>query len=79
MMAKRIIHYSFKKAFNCVTLADSKAIKAEIMEILGDVTVARFYQVRRDYPNIPAHIKQEIEEIFLRYGVSKSEIWDIWE
>lgn len=78
-MSKRIIHYSFKKAFNCVTLADSKAIKAEIMEILGDVTVARFYQVRRDYPNIPAHIKQEIEEIFLRYGVSKSEIWDIWE
>lgn len=78
-MAKRIIHYSFKKAFNCVTLADSKAIKAEIMEILGDVTVARFYQVRRDYPNIPAHTKQEIEEIFLRYGVSESEIWDIWE
>lgn len=78
-MAKRIIHYSFKKAFNCVTLADSKTIKAEIMEILGDVTVARFYQVRRDYPNIPAHIKQEIEEIFLRYGVSESEIWDIWE
>lgn len=78
-MAKRIIHYSFKKAFNCVTLADSKAIKAKIMEILGDVTVARFYQVRRDYPNIPAHIKQEIEEIFLRYGVSESEIWDIWE
>ena len=78
-MAKRIIHYSFKKAFNCVTLADSKAIKAEIIEILGDVTVARFYQVRRDYPNIPAHIKQEIEEIFLRYGVSESEIWDIWE
>lgn len=78
-MAKRIIHYSFKKAFNCVTLADSKAIKAEIMEILGDVTVARFYQVHRDYPNIPAHIKQEIEEIFLRYGVSESEIWDIWE
>lgn len=78
-MAKRIIHYSFKKAFNGVTLADSKAIKAEIIEILGDVTVARFYQVRRDYPNIPAHIKQEIEEIFLRYGVSESEIWDIWE
>lgn len=78
-MAKRIIHYSFKKAFNCVTLTDSKAIKAEIIEILGDVTVARFYQVRRDYPNIPAHIKQEIEEIFLRYGVSESEIWDIWE
>lgn len=78
-MAKRIIHYSFKKAFNCVTLADSKAIKAEIMEILGDVTIARFYQVRRDYPNIPAHIKQEIEEIFLRYGVSESEIWDMWE
>lgn len=78
-MAKRIIHYSFKKAFNCVTLADIKAIKAEIMEILGDVTIARFYQVRRDYPNIPAHIKQEIEEIFLKYGVSESEIWDIWE
>lgn len=78
-MSKRIIHYSFKKAFNCVTLADSKAIKAEIMEILGDVTAARFYQVRRDYPNIPAHIKQEIEEIFLKYGVSESEIWDIWE
>lgn len=78
-MSKSIIHYSFKKAFNCVTLADSKAIKAEIMEILGDVTAARFYQVRRDYPNIPAHIKQEIEEIFLRYGVSESEIWDIWE
>lgn len=78
-MAKRIIHYSFKKAFNYVTLADSKAIKAEIMEILGDVTVARFYQVRRDYPNIPAHIKQEIEDIFLKYGVSKSGIWDIWE
>lgn len=78
-MAKRIIHYSFKKAFESLTIADSKAVKAEIIEALGDVTVARFYQIRKDYPNIPAYAKQEIEEIFLKYGVSESDIWEIWE
>ena len=63
-MAKRIIHYSFRKAFDKLTLGDGRAVKSEI---------------RRDYPNIPAYIKQEIEQIFLKYGVSESEIWEIWE
>jgi hypothetical protein len=78
-MAKRIIHYSFRKAFDKLTLGDGKAVKSEIIEALGDVSVARFYQIRRDYPNIPAYIKQEIEQIFLKYGVLESEIWEIWE
>ena len=78
-MAKRIIHYSFRKAFDKLTLGDGKAVRSEIIEALGDVSVARFYQIRRDYPNIPAYIKQEIEQIFLKYGVSESEIWEIWE
>lgn len=78
-MAKRIIHYSFRKAFDKLTLGDGKAVKSEIIEVLGDVSVARFYQIRRDYPNIPAYIKQEIEQIFLKYGVLESEIWEIWE
>ena len=78
-MAKRIIHYSFRKAFDKLTLGDGKAVKSEIIEALGDVSVARFYQIRREYPNIPAYIKQEIEQIFLKYGVLESEIWEIWE
>ena len=76
-MAKRIIHYSFRKAFDKLTLGDGKAVKSEIIEALGDVSVARFYQIRRDYPNIPAYIKQEIEQFFLKYGVLESEIWEI--
>lgn len=78
-MAKRIIHYSFRKAFDKLTLGDGRAVKSEIIEVLGDVSAARFYQIRRDYPNIPAYIKQEIEQIFLKYGVLESEIWEIWE
>lgn len=78
-MAKRIIHYSFRKAFDKLTLGDGRAVRAEIIEVLGDVSAARFYQIRRDYPNIPAYIKQEIEQIFLKYGVLESEIWEIWE
>lgn len=78
-MAKRIIHYSFRKAFDKLTLGDGRAVKSEIIEVLGDVSVARFYQIRRDYPNIPAYVKQEIEQIFLKYGVLESEIWEIWE
>lgn len=78
-MAKRIIHYSFRKAFDKLTLGDGRAVKSEIIEVLGDVSAARYYQIRRDYPNIPAYIKQEIEQIFLKYGVLESEIWEIWE
>lgn len=78
-MAKRIIHYSFRKAFDKLTLGDGGAVRSEIIEVLGDISAARFYQIRRDYPNIPAYIKQEIEQIFLKYGVLESEIWEIWE
>mgnify|MGYP004454404725 FL=1 len=78
-MAKRIIHYSFRKAFDKLTLGDGRAVRSEIIEVLGDISAARFYQIRRDYPNIPAYIKQEIEQIFLKYGVLESEIWEIWE
>ena len=78
-MAKRIIHYSFRKAFDKLTLGDGRAVRSEIIEVLGNISAARFYQIRRDYPNIPAYIKQEIEQIFLKYGVLESEIWEIWE
>ena len=78
-MAKRIIHYTFRKAFGKLTLGDGRAVRSEIIEVLGDISAARFYQIRRDYPNIPAYIKQEIEQIFLKYGVLESEIWEIWE
>lgn len=78
-MAKRKVHYSFRKAFDYLTLADGRAAKADIIEILGGVSDTRFYQVRKDYPNIPVYIKQEIEDVFLKYGVLKSDIWEVWE
>lgn len=78
-MAKRKVHYSFKNGLNCLTSPQLAAVKAEIMEVLGDITEARYYQIRRDYPNIPAYRKEEIDNIFLRYGVSESEVWQIWE
>ena len=43
-MAKRIIHYSFKKAFESLTIADGKAVKAEIIEALGLSQYSRLRQ-----------------------------------
>lgn len=76
-MAIRKVHYSFRPGFNMLKLSDIPIVKAEIKEVLGLNFDTDFYRKRKDYPNIPAFIKEDIEKIFAKYGVNKRDIWDI--
>lgn len=76
-MAIQKVHYSFKPGFDLLKNSQTSAAKADLMQVLGLKYETTFYKKRKDYPNIPAFLKDKIEEIFSKYGVDKRDIWDI--
>lgn len=76
-MAIQKVHYSFKPGFDLLKYSQIPAAKAELKQVLGLKYDTTFYKKRKDYPNIPAFIKEKIKEIFSKYGVDKRDIWDI--
>lgn len=76
-MAIRKVHYSFRPGFDMLKAADIPVVKTEIMKAMGIKFNSEFYNKRKDYPNIPAFLKEDIEKIFYKYGVSKQNIWSI--
>ena len=78
-MAILKLDYSCKEAFALLTVRDAREARQRLMEIFGCNTKQQFYQRRKRYTNIPAHIKEEVERMFQEYGLRKEQIWKITE
>lgn len=76
-MAIGKVHYSFRPGFDTLKSSDVPAVKAELKEVMGIKFDTEFYRKRNDYPNIPAFVKERIEKVFSKYGVSVRDIWSI--
>lgn len=74
-MAIGKVHYSFRPGFDTLKSSDVPAVKAELKEVMGIKFDTEFYRKRKDYPNIPAFLKEKIEKVFSKYGVSVRDIW----
>lgn len=79
-MAVTKLHYSFTPGTLKVTREDYPELKNRIYKFLGCSSDPEYYRKKKDYLNIPAHIKEGIEKIFFDFGVTNvSDIWDIWD
>lgn len=78
-MAILKLDYSCKDAFALLTVRDAKEAREKLMEIYGCNTKQQFYQRRKRYTNIPAHVKEQVEQMFQEYGIQKSDVWKITE
>lgn len=71
------VNYSFLPGCGKVCKADYSQLNEELRQYLGCKTMTHYYYKRKRYVDIPAHIKEGIEEIFKKYNISPEEIWDI--
>lgn len=69
-------YYSFTPGLELLSKSDYGKIQGEIIDFLG-CSKQDYYRKRACYINIPAHIKEGIEEIFAKYTISESHL--IWE
>lgn len=76
-MAIGKVHYSFRPGCDMLKSSDVSAVEAELKEVMGIKFDTEFYKKRKDYPNIPAFLKERIEKVFSKYGVNVRDIWDI--
>ena len=75
----RKVHYSFKKGCSKIPKGKFQEANVKLMEACGCSTLQAYYNKRKDYVNIPAHVKEEVEYIFSKYGIlDPDEIWEIW-
>lgn len=73
-------NYSFLKGCGKVAAKDTLDLRKELVKVLGCKSVNHFYKKRKSYPNMPAHVKEEIETVFEKYGITNpDDIWDITE
>lgn len=79
-MAVAKLHYSFTPGTLKVSREDYPKLKDQLYNFLGCSSDPEYYRKKKDYLNIPAHIKEGIEKIFFDFGVrDASDIWDIKE
>lgn len=73
------LHYSFTPGLRELKVSEIEEAKKEIMKMISKKELSRtqFWRRSRDWVNIPAHIKLEIEKVFERYGVKKEDVWKI--
>ena len=72
-------HYSFTPGALKVSREDYPKLKNQLYSFLGCSSDPEYYRKKKDYLNIPAHIKEGIEKIFSEFGVDVSDIWEIKE
>ena len=78
-MAKKV-RYSFLPGCGKVKKEDYKALNDELKNILGCKTLQYYYTKRKEFIDMPAHLKEDIEAVFLKYGITDpAEIWSITE
>ena len=71
------VHYTIRQGFDTLKSSDVPAVKAELKEVMGIKFDTEFYRKRKDYPNIPAFLKERIEKVFSKYGVNVRDIWSM--
>lgn len=71
------LNYSFLPGTQKVAKEDYKKLQADLMKILGCNSTQYYYRKRKCIPNLAAHLKVAIEEVFAKYGVDSSEVWNI--
>lgn len=76
-MAIKNLSYSFLKGLQKVTKEDYPIIQNQLYNFLGCSSQPEYYRKRKSYVNIPAHIKEGVEAIFLKYGINPEEVWEI--
>lgn len=77
-MVKKV-HYSVKKACEEVPHKDYARVNAALMEIFGCSTKQYFYEKRKDFVNMPAHIIDKVKSLFTSLGFKEENIFEIWE
>lgn len=75
-MAVRM-NYSFLKGCLKVPKERYKEVQLKLQAFLGCKTPQHYYKKRKSFPDIPAHIKSGIENIFSEYGIDPADIWTI--
>lgn len=75
-MAIEKLNYAFKKGCGKVTKEEYPNLQRDLMSLLGIKTRQHYYTKRTVYPNMPAHVKSGIEEVFRKYGIDNPD--DIW-
>lgn len=77
-MAVTKLHYSFTPGTLKVSREDYKELKKQLYDFLGCSSDPEYYRRKKDYINIPAHIKDGIEKIFAGFGITDpADIWTI--
>lgn len=71
------MNYSFAPGCGRVSKADYRNLNEELRQYLGCKSMTHYYYKRKRYVDIPAHIKEGIEEIFAKYNVLPEFIWEI--
>lgn len=74
---KRGKDYSFAPAFEKLTLAEAKQVKAEIITELEISTAMEWYNRKKRWRNIPEWAYSIITAIFTRHGVPENEVWHV--
>lgn len=77
-MVKKV-HYSVKKACEQVPYRDYAHVNSVLMEIFGCSTKQYFYEKRKDFVNMPAHIIEKVKNLFIGLGFKEDEIFETWE
>lgn len=66
---------AFDRGWANLRAIDQPAFMKDIMEYFGHTTKDSFYQRRRGGTKILAQDAKVIEEIFMKYGIEKEDVW----
>ena len=78
-MLRENYYYSIMPGLRQIPSGASREVKERIWAIVSDkpfdirLFCRRFYR----WKNIPAHVKEEIDNVFTSYGVPTNQIWEI--
>lgn len=75
-MAIPNFRYSFAPGFLKLTVEDSLKVKKEIFQLLGCTSDVMYCRRKNNYRNMPPVVYKAITDVFSRYGVSESDVWE---
>lgn len=67
--------YAFKKGWAMLRAIDQPKVKEEIKNLLNVNTDNSFFDRRKGKIEPKISEKESIEQIFIKYGVNKNDIW----
>lgn len=79
-MAVKKLKYSFRDATRKVSTDQYMPLQKELMKVLCCRTKQHYYRMRLGIINIPAHVKEDVETVFAKFGITDPrQIWEIIE